>query len=84
MLFNIVFVSILTILKDLMKPCKTCLASQSKQMEVCSRLCFSVSECDWLWKRIYAHLRRNSLAYGLNDLNQTIQDLTLVKNSFGK
>jgi len=46
-IFN-TFVSILTILKDLMKPCKTCLASQSKQMEVCSRLCFSVSKCDWL------------------------------------
>jgi len=32
---SIKFVNILTILKDLMKPCKTCLASQSKQMEVC-------------------------------------------------
>ena len=43
-----IYVSILTILKDLVKPCKTCLASQNKQMEVCSRLCLSVSECDWL------------------------------------
>jgi len=41
-------VSILTILKDLMKPCKTCPASQSKQVEVCSRSCLSVSEYDWL------------------------------------
>jgi len=76
------FVSILTILKDLMKSCKT---SQSKQVEMCSRLCLSVSEYDWRWKRTYAHLRRNSLAHGLNDLNQTIKKvLTLVKNSFGK
>jgi len=66
-------VSILTILKDLMKPCKTCPASQSKQVEVCSRSCLSVSEYDWPWKRTYAHLRRNLLAHGLNDLNQTIK-----------
>ena len=66
-------VSILTILKDLMKPCKTCPASQSKQVEVCSRSCLSVSEYDWPWKRTYAHLSRNSLAHGLNDLNQTIK-----------
>jgi len=63
---------------------KPCLASQSKQMEVCLRLYPSVSECDWLWKRTYAHLKRNSLAHGLNDLNQIIKGLTLVKNSFGK
>ena len=56
----------------------------SKQMEVCSGLCFSVSECDWLWKRTCTHLRRNSLAHGLNDLYQIIKGLTLVKNSFGK
>ena len=70
---RLISVSILTILKDLMKPCKTWPASQSKQVEMCSRQCLSVSEYDWSWKRTYAHLRRNSLAHGLNDLNQTIK-----------
>jgi len=64
-------VSTLTILKDLMNPSKP--KQASKKMEVCFRLCLSVSECDWLWKRTYAYLRRNSLAHGLKWLNQIIK-----------